>query len=140
VVDEVRRFGRNFLIRPGGARQRGLHAFLADLLGPWARSLAVQLVSGSALARSAMVRSRRAIRPRPGASSAPKQLVVPRWQAGPIGRTARTRASPSQSGVIDTTVSRLPEVSPLRHRPPREREKKVASPDSIVSSRAARSI
>jgi hypothetical protein len=57
-----------------------------------------------------------------------------------MGRTARTSASPSQSGVIETTVWRLPEVSPLRHRPPREREKKVASPDARVSSSAARSI
>lgn len=87
-----------------------------------------------------MVRSSAAIRPTPGAVSFPKQLVVPRWQAGPMGRTATTRASPSQSGVTETTLSRLPLVSPLRQRPPREREKKVASPEAMVSSRAARSI
>jgi hypothetical protein len=63
-----------------------------------------------------------------------------RWQALPTGRTLRTRESASQSGVMETTCSRSPEVSPLRQRPPREREKKVASPEAIVSSRAARSI
>lgn len=44
--------------------------------------------------------------------------------------------------VIETFagVDAWAEVSPFLHRPPREREKKVASPDAIVSSKAARSI
>ena len=58
----------------------------------------------------------------------------------PTGSTRTSTASPSQSGVTETTLSRSPEVSPLRHRPPREREKKVASPLDSVSSSAARSM
>ena len=42
------------------------------------------------------------------------QAGKPVWQAGPSLTTSTTRASPSQSAVMDTTCCTLPLVSPLR--------------------------
>jgi hypothetical protein len=68
-----------------------------------------------------------------------KQLRVPRWQVGPAGRARTSSASLSQSASTSSTRSTLPDSSPLRHRRPRERLKKCASPVESVRATAARS-
>lgn len=51
-----------------------------------------------------------------------KQVRVPVWQAGPVWSTVSSRVSPSQSAWTARTRCRWPEVSPLRHSSPRERD------------------
>ena len=68
----------------------------------------------------------------------PKHVCEPVWQTGPAGRTRISRASPSQSGVIDCTASVLPEVEPFSHSESREREWKWARPVRRVASSAGR--
>lgn len=50
------------------------------------------------------------------------------WQAGPIGSPRYTRESRSQSTCTAATAMKCPDVSPLHHRPFRDRLQNVASP------------
>ena len=59
------------------------------------------------------------------------------WQAGPVGSTRATIASPSQSIRSWRSLSTCPDSSPFRQILPRERLKKCTSPLSTVSRSAS---
>ena len=72
-------------------------------------------------------------------SSASKHERVPRWHVGPAGSTPSSSASPSQSTASDRSRRTLPDVSPLRHSVPRDREWKCTSPVARVAASASAS-
>ena len=109
MVDQVRRFLDAGLARAAGAGERQLDALLADLLGDPGRPFAEQ-AGGVALLRigaAALVDdTRELLQPADAGRGrfAEKQLVVPRWQAGPAGSARTSKASSSQSAKIALTA------------------------------------
>ena len=66
-----------------------------------------------------------------------KELSAPVWQAGPLLMTSTTKASLSQSAVMETTRCTLPLVSPLRQISWRLRDQNTVRPSAIVKARVS---
>ena len=89
--------------------------------------------SGRSSARAAMTCHRRSSQAKPWSSVwSEKHVSAPVWHVGPDGTASMRRASPSQSGRIDTNASVLCDVSPFRHSSLRDRLQNVTRPVSLV--------